>query len=70
MITVRYLVTSVPKAVSFYVDVLGFSLKQQFGPAMAMVCRDELTLWLAGPLSRWLMVLSRSPVAGTASSCR
>ncbi|WP_304219324.1 VOC family protein, partial [Phenylobacterium aquaticum] len=24
-------------------------LKQQFGPAMAIVARDDLTLWLAGP---------------------
>jgi len=26
-----------------------FQLKQQFGPAMAILQRDDLTLWLAGP---------------------
>lgn len=28
---------------------LGFRLEQQFGPNMAMVSREDLTLWLAGP---------------------
>jgi catechol 2,3-dioxygenase-like lactoylglutathione lyase family enzyme len=49
MATVRYLVDNVDAAVAFYTQRLGFTLKQQFGPAMAMVVHDDLTLWLAGP---------------------
>jgi catechol 2,3-dioxygenase-like lactoylglutathione lyase family enzyme len=47
--SVRYIVRSVDQAVTFYRDRLGFTLEQQFGPAMAIVSRDDLTLWLAGP---------------------
>ena len=49
MASVRYIVRSVDQAVAFYRDRLGFTLEQQFGPAMAIVSRDDLTLWLAGP---------------------
>ena len=49
MVTVRYLVGNVEAAVAFYTQHLGFTLKQQFGPAMAILTRDRLTLWLAGP---------------------
>ena len=49
MASVRYIVRSVDQAVTFYRDRLGFTLEQQFGPAMAIVSRDDLTLWLAGP---------------------
>ena len=48
MVSVRYLVHDVDQAVAFYTH-LGFALRQQFGPAMAIVARDDLTLWLAGP---------------------
>ena len=51
MATARYLVADVGAAVSFYTQSLGFSLRQQFGPAMAIVQRGDLTLWLAGPPS-------------------
>jgi glyoxylase I family protein len=51
MITVRYLVKDVEASIQFYSDALGFDLKQQFGPAMAIVAKGELTLWLAGPPS-------------------
>jgi catechol 2,3-dioxygenase-like lactoylglutathione lyase family enzyme len=47
--TVRYIVDDVGRAVDFYRDRLGFAVIQQFGPAMAMVERDDLRLWLAGP---------------------
>ncbi|WP_306148546.1 MULTISPECIES: VOC family protein [unclassified Roseibium] len=47
----RYLVENVDEAVSFYRDQLGFDLKQQFGPAMAILKRDDLELWLAGPMA-------------------
>lgn len=49
MASVRYLVKDVDAAVAFYVEALGFSLEQQFGPAMAIVATEGLTLWLAGP---------------------
>ena len=49
MAAVRYLVADVNQAIAFYKDALGFELKQQFGPAMAILARGNLTLWLAGP---------------------
>ena len=49
MTAVRYLVRDVDQAVAFYTKHLGFTLVQQFGPNMAIVTRDDLTLWLAGP---------------------
>jgi len=49
MAQVRYIVNDVDTAVAFYTDALGFSLEQQFGPAMAIVEREGLRLWLAGP---------------------
>jgi catechol 2,3-dioxygenase-like lactoylglutathione lyase family enzyme len=51
MATARYLVRDVEAAVAFYTQRLGFALRQQFGPAMAIVARGDLTLWLAGPAS-------------------
>ena len=48
MISVRYIVRDVDRAIAFYTR-LGFGLRQQFGPAMAIMARDDLTLWLAGP---------------------
>jgi catechol 2,3-dioxygenase-like lactoylglutathione lyase family enzyme len=49
MATFRYLVNEVDPAVGFYVGQLGFEVVQQFGPNMAIVKKDGLTLWLAGP---------------------
>jgi catechol 2,3-dioxygenase-like lactoylglutathione lyase family enzyme len=49
MATVRYLVRDVDQSVAFYGKHLGFTVQQQFGPNMAIVTRDGLTLWLAGP---------------------
>src|SRR5687768_83842 len=51
MASVRYLVNDVPASINFYTELLGFELKQQFGPAMAIVQKGDLTLWLAGPVS-------------------
>src|SRR5471032_2813616 len=51
MAAVRYIVKDVDEAVAFYTGCLGFALAQQFGPAMAILRRDDLTLWLAGPLA-------------------
>ncbi len=49
MATVRYIVNDVEVAVGFYTDLLGFELKQNFAPAMAILAKDDLVLWLAGP---------------------
>jgi catechol 2,3-dioxygenase-like lactoylglutathione lyase family enzyme len=51
MATMRYLVADVGAAVSFYMDRLGFEEVQRFGPAIAIVRRADLVLWLAGPTS-------------------
>jgi catechol 2,3-dioxygenase-like lactoylglutathione lyase family enzyme len=51
VVSVRYLVKDVEASIKFYTDFLGFELRQQFGPAMAIVVRNSFTLWLAGPPS-------------------
>jgi hypothetical protein len=51
MATFRYLVEDVGQAADFHCRLLGFTLETQFGPAMAIVRRDDLSLWLAGPPS-------------------
>jgi catechol 2,3-dioxygenase-like lactoylglutathione lyase family enzyme len=51
MATARYIVRNVDEAVRFYTDCLGFTLLEQFGPAMAIATRDGLSLWLAGPVA-------------------
>jgi catechol 2,3-dioxygenase-like lactoylglutathione lyase family enzyme len=45
----RYMVSDVDQSVAFYTANLGFTLQQQFGPAMAILTTQGLTLWLAGP---------------------
>ncbi len=47
----RYLVDDVDASIAFYVDKLGFALEQQYGPAMAILNRGNMTLWLAGPMA-------------------
>ncbi len=49
MAQVRYIVKDVEQAIEFYVSKLGFNLEQQFGPAMAIMSKDDLKLWVAGP---------------------
>ncbi|MBY5905104.1 VOC family protein [Rhizobium leguminosarum] len=51
MATARYLVNDVDMSVAFYTEHFGFTLQQQFGPAMAILSRGDLTLWLAGPMA-------------------
>jgi catechol 2,3-dioxygenase-like lactoylglutathione lyase family enzyme len=65
MATVRYMVNDVDEAVKFYTEMLGFALDQQFG-AIAMVSKDGLTLWLAGPQSSAARPMpdGRKPEAG------
>jgi predicted enzyme related to lactoylglutathione lyase len=66
MATCRYLVQDVDTAVAFYVKHLGFTLDQQMGPAIAMVKKDDLTLWLSGPTSSGARQLpdGRKPESG------
>jgi catechol 2,3-dioxygenase-like lactoylglutathione lyase family enzyme len=51
MSAVRYFVRDVQESADFYSEVLGFEVIAQYGPAMAIVRRGPLTLWLAGPRS-------------------
>jgi catechol 2,3-dioxygenase-like lactoylglutathione lyase family enzyme len=51
MATVRYLVSDAARAVSFYVNQLGFERVTEMLPAFATVRRADLELWLAGPQS-------------------
>ncbi len=45
----RYIVTDVDQAVTFYTSNLGFQIEQNFAPAMAILRREDLVLWTAGP---------------------
>jgi catechol 2,3-dioxygenase-like lactoylglutathione lyase family enzyme len=51
MATMRYLVSDVGEAISFYADRLGFEVVERYGVAMAIVRLGDLDLWLAGPTS-------------------
>jgi catechol 2,3-dioxygenase-like lactoylglutathione lyase family enzyme len=48
MPVIRYLVDDVDAALPFYA-ALGFELADRWGPPFAIVERDGLALWLAGP---------------------
>ena len=49
MATFRMIVTDVSSSVDFYSNHLGFAVVEQYGPAMAILQLDDMTLWLAGP---------------------
>ncbi len=51
MATLRYLVNDVNQSIQFYTQSFGFELIEQYGPAMAIIKKNDLSLWLAGPLS-------------------
>ena len=51
MVNVRYMVADVDDAVTFYTDVLGFEILNNFAPAFADVARGDLRLLLSGPTS-------------------
>jgi catechol 2,3-dioxygenase-like lactoylglutathione lyase family enzyme len=51
MASIRYMVNDVDKAVTFYTGHLGFEVIERWGPAMAILGKDDLKLWLAGPQS-------------------
>ena len=50
MAAVRYLVADVGAAVEFYVDKLGFAVREDWGPVVVLE-RTDLELWLSGPRS-------------------
>jgi catechol 2,3-dioxygenase-like lactoylglutathione lyase family enzyme len=56
---VRYLVEDVGAAVEFYVDKLGFAVREDWGPVVILE-RADLELWLSGPKSS----AGRHPVKG------
>lgn len=51
MVSVRYMVDDVEKAVAFYTTFLGFEVLTNFPPAFADVARGKLRLLLSGPAS-------------------
>jgi catechol 2,3-dioxygenase-like lactoylglutathione lyase family enzyme len=51
LVSVRYMVDDVDKAIDFYTTQFGFELGQNFSPAFAEVIRGRLRLLLAGPKS-------------------
>ncbi len=48
MATFRMLVNDVDAALAFYA-LLGFTLKDRWGPPFAIVSREDIDLWLSGP---------------------
>jgi catechol 2,3-dioxygenase-like lactoylglutathione lyase family enzyme len=48
MTTVRYIVSDVQQAVDFYTKTFDFKVQRQF-EAIAILKRDDLILWAAGP---------------------
>ena len=51
MVSVRYMVDDVEKAVAFYANFLDFKVLTSFPPAFADVARGNLRLLLSGPTS-------------------
>ncbi len=51
LVSVRYLVDDVERAVAFYTTHLGFEPRTDFAPAFADVVRGNLRLLLSGPTS-------------------
>ncbi len=86
MAIVRYLVHDAGACADFYTTHLGFTVKERWGPAMIIVTRGDLDLWLAGPQTSaakpmpdgrkptpggWnRLVLELSDVAATAATLR
>jgi catechol 2,3-dioxygenase-like lactoylglutathione lyase family enzyme len=51
LVSVRYIVPDVERAIAFYTTHLGFTLRMQAGGAFADVVRGRLRLLLSGPAS-------------------
>ncbi len=49
MARMRYIVDDVKDAADFYVSRLGFELEAQYGTAIAIMVRGDLSLLLSGP---------------------
>lgn len=49
MAQVRYIVKDVSESIVFYETYFQFGVVEQYGEAMAILRRDDLDLWLAGP---------------------
>jgi catechol 2,3-dioxygenase-like lactoylglutathione lyase family enzyme len=64
--SMRYLVDDVEAALKFYVDVLGFTVAEKWGPVFAIVERNGLRLWISGPetSARKAMPDGRKPEPG------
>jgi catechol 2,3-dioxygenase-like lactoylglutathione lyase family enzyme len=62
----RYIVDDVERDLAFYVNALGFEVVEQWGPAFAIVRREDVTLWLSGPQSSAARPMpdGRQPIAG------
>ena len=48
MSAVRYFVANVDVSVAFY-ECLGFEVEERWGPAFAILAKDDLRLWISGP---------------------
>ena len=48
MVAVRYFVVNVEISIAFY-ECLGFEVEESWGPAFAILARNNLRLWLSGP---------------------
>jgi catechol 2,3-dioxygenase-like lactoylglutathione lyase family enzyme len=66
MANIRYLVTDVEAAITFYTEHLGFTTLERWGPAFAIVAKDDLKLWLSGPQTSAAKPMpdGRKPIAG------
>src|ERR671921_2915194 len=51
LVSVRYMVDDVERAVAFYTEHFGFERRTNFAPAFADVVRGPLRLLLSGPAS-------------------
>ncbi len=65
MATFRCMVLDVDEAIAFY-ELLGFSLKDRWGPPFAIVSRNDVDLWLSGPGTSAAKAMpdGRQPVPG------
>ena len=59
--SIRYLVHDVDAALPFY-ELLGFRVRERWGPAFAIVERGGLSLWLSGPGTSAARTLSSGAV--------
>ena len=49
MVRVQYIVDDVEEAIAFYTSNLGFEIKQNFAPAIALLVQGDLTLLVSVP---------------------